>query len=153
MSLPLLSEIASQGVYICVDGDNLTVNRDNLTDSLLAKIKDEKPSLIASLERLSGIAGDDWQEIVNHPDQVRDLIHSFVTTEARERGEIPAHYTAVVYCQTCNQDVPHFPVNGDAVEACVWCMNGKPVLVSDVGCTNYTEQGNDTGHQSVQSQK
>ncbi len=85
MSLSLLSEIASQGVRICVDGDNLTVAQDNLTDSLLVKIKDKKPSLIASLERLSSIAGDDWQEIVKHPDQVRDLIHSVTTVHTLRR--------------------------------------------------------------------
>lgn len=124
MSLPLLSEIACQGICIRVDGDNLTVNRDKLTDSLLAKIRDKKPSLIASLERLRSIAGDDWQEIVKHLDQVRDLIHSVTTVEARARGDIPPHYTATVYCQTCNQDVLHFPVGVTEVACCVWCLNG-----------------------------
>ena len=127
MSLPLLSEIASQGVRIRVDGEDLSVAQDNLTDSLLAKIKDKKPSLIASLERLRSIAGDDWQEIVEHSDQVRDLIYSISTVDARERGDIPPHYTATVYCQTCQKAVPHFPVDVDTVAACVWCLNGQPV--------------------------
>jgi len=138
-ALPLLSELAGRGVRIRVDGIHLAVSQDKLTDSLITKIQDNKPALIADLEKLRGIAGTDWQEIVSHPEQLRAFIHSFVTTEARERGEIPAHYTAVVYCQTCNQDVPHFPVAGNTVEACVWCLNGKPVSVSDVGCVNYTE--------------
>ena len=129
MSLPLLSEIASQGVRIRVDGEDLSVAQDNLTDSLLAKIKDKKPSLIASLETLSGI--DDWQEIVEHPDQVRDLIHSITTVEARARGDIPRHYRATVYCQTCEQDVAHFPVGVDTVAACVWCLNGQKVTVNE----------------------
>ncbi len=138
-ALPLLSELAGRGVRIRVDGHNLAVSQDKLTDSLITKIQDNKPALIADLEKLRGIAGTDWQEIVSHPEQLRALIHSFVTAEARERGEIPAHYTAVVYCQTCNQDVPHFPVGSETVVACVWCLNGKPVPVSDVGCVNYTE--------------
>ena len=138
-ALPLLSELAGQGVCIRVDGHNLAVSQDKLTDSLITKIQDNKPALIADLEKLRSIAGTDWQEIVSQPEQLRDLIHSFVTTEARERGEIPVHYTAVVYCQTCNQDVPHFPVGVDTVAACVWCLNGKPVLVSDVGCAKYME--------------
>lgn len=124
MSLSLLSEIASQGVRISVDGDNLSVAQDNLTDSLLAKIKDEKPSLIASLERLSSIAGDDWQETVKHPAQVRTMTDSTITVDTRARGDIPPHYRDTVYCQTCKQSVPHFPVGGTEVGCCVWCLNG-----------------------------
>ena len=138
-ALPLLSELAGRGVHIRVDGHNLAVSQDKLTDSLITKIQDNKPALIADLEKLRGIAGTDWQEIVSHPEQLRAFIHSFVTTEARKRGEIPAHYTAIIHCQTCSKDVPHFSVGDDAVRACVWCLNGKPALVSDAGCVNYAE--------------
>ena len=131
MSLPLLSEIARQGVHIRVDGDNLTVNRDKLTDSLLAKIKDKKPSLIASLERLRSIAGDDWQEIVKHPDQVKCLVYSVITPETRAHGDIPASYTDTVYCRTCKQSVPHFPVGVTEVGCCVWCWNDQKVTVNE----------------------
>lgn len=126
-ALPLLSEIASRGVHIRVDGTHLVVSSDKLTDSLSTKIRDNKPALIADLEKLRLIAGSDWQEIVKHPDQVRDLIYSITTVDARARGDIPPHYTATVYCQTCNQDVPHFPVDVDTVAACIWCLNGQPV--------------------------
>ena len=126
-ALPLLSELACRGVRIRVDGIHLAVSQDNLTDSLITKIQDNKPALIADLEKLQRIAGSEWQEIVSHPEQLRGFIHSFVTTEARRRGEIPSHYTAVVHCQNCNQDVPHFPVDDDTVGACVWCLNDQPV--------------------------
>ena len=129
-ALPLLSELAGQGVRIRVDGIHLAVSQDKLTDSLITKIQNNKPALIADLEKLRDVAGTEWQEIVSHPEQLRDFIHSFVTAEARVRREIPSHYTAVVYCQTCNQDVPHFPVGVEMVGACVWCMNGQPVPVN-----------------------
>ena len=130
MNFPLLSEIARQGVCIRVDGEDLSVTQDNLTDALIDKIRDNKTGLIASLERLRGIAGDDWQDVVKHPDQLRDLIHSITTVEVRARGDIPSHYTATVYCQTCNQSVPHFPVGVTEIACCVWCLNGQPVLVA-----------------------
>ncbi len=125
-ALPLLSEIAGTGVRIRADGRHLAVSPEKLTDSLATRIRENKPALIADLEKLR-LAGSDWQEIVAHPEQLRAFIYSFVTTQARERGEIPAHYTATVHCQNCNQDVPHFPVGDDTVGACVWCLNGQKV--------------------------
>jgi hypothetical protein len=47
----------------------------------------------------------------------------------RERGEVPAHYTAVTTCQGCGP-VPIFPGTPAAVDACPWCFNrlaGLPV--------------------------
>jgi len=126
-ALPLLSELAGRGVCIRVDGHNLVVSQDKMTGSLDTRIRENKPALIASLTRLRQYADGaaDWQEIVSHPEQLRVFIYSIVTSEARERGEIPSSYTATVHCQTCNQDVPHFPIDSDTVEACVWCMNGQ----------------------------
>ncbi len=126
-ALPLLSEIAGNGVRIRVDGRHLAVSPEKLTDSLATRIRENKPALIADLEKLRRIAGPDWQEIVAHPEQLRAFIYSFVTTQARERGEIPAHYTETVYCQSCNRDVPHCPVGDDTVGACAWCLNGQSV--------------------------
>ena len=126
-ALPLLSELAGRGVRIRVDGRHLAVSPDRLTDSLATKIQDNKPALIADLEELRHYAdGDDeWQEIVSDPAQFKAYISSFATFEQRQRGEIPSHYTATVHCETCNQDVPHFPVDDDTVGACVWCLNGQ----------------------------
>ena len=126
MSLPLLLEIAAHGISIRVNGVNLTISRDGLTDSLAVRIRENKPALLASLTRLRQYADgdDDWQEIVSDPTQFEGYISSVVTFEQRQRGEIPSHYTATVHCETCNQDVSHFPVDGDTVGACVWCMNG-----------------------------
>ena len=126
-ALPLLSEIAGTGVRIRADGRHLAVSPEKLTDSLATRIRENKPALIADLEKLRRIAGSDWQEIVAHPEQLRAFIYSLITTEARERGEMPAHYTATIHCQNCNQDVPHYPVGADTVEACVWCFNGQMV--------------------------
>ena len=129
MSLPLLSKLAGRGVHIRVDGRHLAVSQDGLTGSLADKIRDNKPALIASLTRLRQYSTDDdeWQEIVSDPEQLRSFIYSLVTVESRERGEIPPGYTEMVHCQTCSQDVPHFPIDGDTVTACVWCLNGQPV--------------------------
>lgn len=125
-ALPLLSELADRGVRIRVDGRHLAVSPDRLTDSLATKIQDNKPALIADLEKLRQYATDDdeWQEIISDPAQFEAYISSVATFEQRQRGEIPAHYTATVHCETCSQDVPHFPVDDDTVGACVWCMNG-----------------------------
>ena len=128
-ALPLLSELAGRGVHIRVAGRHLAVSQDELTGSFADKIRDNKPALIASLERLRQYATDDdeWQEIVSDPEQLRAFIYSLVTVESRERGEIPPSYTATVHCQSCEKGVPHFPVGADTVEACVWCLNGQPV--------------------------
>ncbi len=126
-ALPLLSEIAGRGVCIRADGHNLVVSQDKMTGSLDTRIRENKPALIASLTRLRQYAdGDaDWQGNVSHPEQLRAFIYSLVTTETRERGQIPSSYTATVHCQSCHQDVSHFPIDSDTVEACVWCMNGQ----------------------------
>ena len=126
MSLPLLSEIAAHGISIRVNGDNLTVSRDGLTDSLASRIRENKSALICSLERLRQYADgdDDWQEIVSDPTQFEGYISSVVTFEERQRGEIPSPDTATVHCQNCNQDVPHFPLDINTVMACPWCING-----------------------------
>ena len=134
-ALPLLSELAGRGVRIRVDGRHLAVSKGKLPDSLETSIRENKPALIASLERLRRYAtnDDEWQEIVSRPEQLQAMIYSLVTAEVRERGEIPSSYTAVVYCQTCNQDVPHFPVGVEMVGACVWCLNGQPVPINSRG--------------------
>ena len=126
-ALRLLSELAGRGVHIRVDGHNLVVSQDKMTGSLDTRIRENKPALIASLTQLRQYADgdDDWQEVVSHPEQLRAFIYSIVTSEARERGEIPSSYTATVHCQTCRQDVSHFPIDSDTVESCVWCMNGQ----------------------------
>ena len=128
-ALPLLSELAGRGVRVRVDGRHLAVSPDKLTDSLIGKIQDNKPALITDLEKLRHYAdGDDeWQKIVSDPAQFKAYISSVATLEQRQRGEIPSHYTATVHCETCNQDVPHFPVDGDTAAACVWCLNGQSV--------------------------
>ena len=108
------------------------VSPDKLTYSLITKIQDNKPALIRSLERLRQYADgdDDWQEVVSDPAQFEAFISSVATFEQRQRGEIPAHYRSTVYCQTCKQDVPHFPVGVTAVGCCVWCLNGQPAAVT-----------------------
>ncbi len=131
-TLPLLSELAGRGVRISVDGRHLAVSQGKLTNSLETSIRENKPALVASLTRLRQYATDDdeWQEIVSDPAQFKAYISSVATLEQRQRGKIPSHYTVTVHCRTCSQDVPHFPVDGDMVGACVWCLNGLPVKAS-----------------------
>lgn len=127
-ALPLLSELAGRGVHIRVDGCHLVVSQDRLTDSLETSIRENKPALIASLTQLRQYADGeaDWQEVVSHPEQLQSMIYSLVTTEARERGEIPAHYTATTNCRRCGT-VPTFDGCPPEVRGCPWCMGVQSV--------------------------
>lgn len=125
--LSLLSEISEQGITARLEGNELALSapKGTLTPDLIARLKKEKPILMRGLRAIKRKAGTDWQEITDHPNQLKTFTELLMIGEMRERGVIPDHYSATVYCRNCNQDVPHFPVDDDAVGACVWCMNGQ----------------------------
>ncbi len=75
-----------------------------------------------SLEDLQEAAGPDWPEVGADLVLLEALAKAIQTRRLRERGEVPAHYTATTTCRHCGP-VPIFPGVGPTVEACPWCFN------------------------------
>ncbi len=131
-ALPLISAFADRDVSVVVRGSDLTLNapKGALTPKLVDLLRQDKADVLRWLAELRAILGEDWEEISQDPAQLRAAADSLMTQISRRRGVTPAHYTATVHCETCSQDVPHFPVDGDTVGACVWCLNDQPVPTS-----------------------
>lgn len=125
-ALPLISVFSDRGITVTVNGPNLTLNapKGALTPRLVACLREDKQDVITWLDRLRIELGEDWQEFSGDPAKLRAVADSLMTQIMRERGIAPDHYTATVHCETCNQDVPHFPLDANTVLACVWCING-----------------------------
>ncbi|MCH6585265.1 MAG: hypothetical protein IH810_05480 [Proteobacteria bacterium] len=131
-ALPLIFSFADRDVSVVVRGSDLTLNapKGALTPKLVDRLRQDKADVLRWLAELRAILGEDWEEISQDPAQLRAAADSLMTQISRKRGVTPTHYTATVHCETCNQDVSHFPVDGDTVGACVWCLNGQPVPTS-----------------------
>lgn len=128
-ALPLLSELAGRGVHIRVDGHNLAVSQAKLTNSLITKIQDNKPALIADLEKLRRIAGSDWEEIAGDPKQLKAFAELLMIEDMRQKGVVPGHYTATTTCKHCGL-VPIWDGCPPEVNGCPWCFNrhkGLPI--------------------------
>lgn len=125
-ALLLISELSDLGISVIVNGPDLTLDapKGALTPSLIACIREDKQDVITWLDRLRDELGEDWPEFSSDPAKLRAVADSLLTQISRKRGVTPAHYTATVHCDTCNQDVPHFPLDANTVLACVWCING-----------------------------
>ncbi len=125
-ALLLISAFSDRGITVTVNGSDLTLDapKGALTPRLVSCLREDKQDVIAWLGRLRDELGEDWQEFSSDPEQLKAAAESLMTIVTRGLGRIPGHYTATVHCETCNQDVPHFAVDGDTVRACVWCMNG-----------------------------
>lgn len=83
-----------------------------------------------TLNQFREVAGDDWNMVENDHDLADSAAIAIATRLTRERGEIPASYTAVTHCESCGTVVPIFPGSPSRVLACVWCHNreaGLPV--------------------------
>jgi hypothetical protein len=81
---------------------------------------------LADLKRL---AGDEWGEIKDSPEELRAFAHLVAARRMRERGEVPKDYTAKTECPHCGV-VPIWEGAPDKVLSCVWCFNrvdGKPM--------------------------
>ncbi len=124
-ALPLVMDLADQGVFPYVNGNNVVLTpAGKLTRVLRHRVQVNKQPLMSGLVELQQLAGPDWAAFEVYPDQLKAFAEMVMISDMRERGIVPNHYTATVHCETCSQDVPHFPVDDDTVRAFVWCLNG-----------------------------
>ncbi len=125
-ALPLISEFSDRGITATVTGADLNLDapKGALTPELISSLQKDKRDVILWLDKLRNELGDHWQEVSNDPAQLKAAADSLMIDMQRKWGVTPAHYTVTVQCQTCSQDVPHFPVTGDTIRACTWCANG-----------------------------
>ena len=125
-ALPLISELSDLGISVIVDGPDLSLDAPPgaLTPRLVSCLRKDKQDVITWLDRLRIELGEDWQEFSSDPAKLRAVADSLMTQISRKRGVTPTHYSATVHCESCNHDVPHFPLNANTVLACVWCING-----------------------------
>lgn len=75
-----------------------------------------------TLADLKAVAGPDWSEVQHNPALLDALARALRTRRLRERGEVPAHYTAVTVCEHCGP-VPIFQGVPEKVAGCPWCFN------------------------------
>jgi hypothetical protein len=78
---------------------------------------------------MRALAGPDWPEVQADPALLESLAAAVQTRRMRERGEVPAHYTATTICAGCGP-VPIFEGAPARVMGCPWCFNraaGRPV--------------------------
>ncbi len=131
-ALLLISAFADSDASVVVTGSELTLNapKGALTPKLVDRLRQDKADVLKWLAELRVILEEDWEEISQDPAQLRAAADSLMAQISRKQGVVPEHYTARVHCQNCSQDVPHFPVAGDTVGACVWCLNGNLVPTS-----------------------
>jgi len=126
-----------KGIKLAVDGDKLTYEAPAgaLTSDLRAALIDNKPVIIAALtadlsvEELQAEAGPDWSWLQRHVQALKAFADCVRISRMRQRGEVPAHYTATTNCRGCGP-VPIFPGAAQVVDLCPWCWNratGLPV--------------------------
>ncbi len=126
-------------------GEQTAVNR------WLPIIRDNKPAIVAALRatnepvdpeaalvagrhgltlaELKEAAGEDWPDIEHDSKAMEAMAKALQLQRMRERGEVPAHYTATTTCARCGM-VPIFPGCPEAVLCCPWCFNrvkGLPI--------------------------
>ncbi len=72
-ALPILSEFSEKGIRVRIEGSELALSAPKgvLTESLVSRVKKEKPALLRSLMEVREKAGSDWQEIANDPDKLK----------------------------------------------------------------------------------
>lgn len=73
-------------------------------------------------DELQTEAGADWDWLRHDVQALRAFAESVQITRTRERGEIPAHYTATTTCRGCGL-VPIFSGVPETVDLCPWCWN------------------------------
>ncbi len=130
-ALPLLIEFWNKGIKVRVEGSELalTAPRGVLTPCLVSRVKNEKPALLVSLDKIREKAGDDWMEVSKDPAQLKAFADLVAISEMRERGIVPDHYSATTECRLCGP-VPIFEGCPPEVGGCPWCFNrlkGLPI--------------------------
>ena len=123
-ALPLLIEFWDKGIKVRVDGSELTLTapRGVITPSLVSRVKDEKPALLVSLDKIREKAGDDWMEVSKDPAQLKAFGDWVSVSDMRERGIVPDHYSATTECKRCGP-VPIFEGWSPIISGCPWCFN------------------------------
>ena len=145
---PLIKECHDKGINIRVEGSEIVLSapKEILTPDLVARVKKEKPALLASLgkaalrsvqcvdmlarklwrehyDELEQQAGDSWALISIDPDKLMDFAHREATRRILKDGRMPDTFTASAHCRKCGL----VPVDGglsDEIPECPWCMNG-----------------------------
>lgn len=132
----LITEVYEYGGKLLVgppDGLRLRASK-SIPRRLVEDLRAHKLAVIAAIygitiEEMKRRAGTSYTEIAQEPESFEALAHAVSIRRMRERGEAPAHYTAVTICRRCGS-VPIFPGAPDNVFACPWCPNrimGRPI--------------------------
>ena len=134
-ALPLLVEFSDKGIKVRVEGSELalTAPKGALTPALISRIKNEKPALLVSLDKIREKAGDDWVDVANDPKRLKAFADLLAIEEMRQRGIVPDHYTSETECIHCGP-VPIFEGCPPHVNGCPWCFNrikGLPIPNTD----------------------
>ena len=118
-------DLADQGVFPYVNGKKVVLTpAARMTDVLRHRVRVNKQPLMSALVQLQRLAGKDWPAFEICPARLKAFVEMVMISEMRGQGIVPDHYTAIVHCETCNQNVPHFPLDANTVLTCVWCLNG-----------------------------
>jgi len=124
--IPIIMDLADQGIFPCVNGDMVVLTpAAKMTDALRHRVRVNKQPLMSALVELQRLAGPDWIALEGCPARLKVFAEMVMISEMREHGIVPDHYTATVNCKSCDQDVPHFPLDANTVLSCVWCINGQ----------------------------
>ena len=130
-ALPILMEFSDKGIKVRVDGTDLALSAPigTLTPTLVSRVKEEKAALLDSLDRIRKMAGSDWIDVSNDPEQLRAFADLLAIEDMRHRGIAPDHYASTTECRGCGL-VPIFEGLPDKVDGCPWCFNrikGLPI--------------------------
>ena len=128
----VIHEASLAGVILAADLGNIIAQpASRLTPELRQAIRHHKGEVIRSLvldrygltlAEIQDTAGPDWPEVETDPALFETVARSVVARRMRERGEVPAHYTAKTVCKHCGP-VPIFEGTPERVEGCPWCFN------------------------------
>ena len=142
-ALPILMEFSDKGIKVRVDGADLALSAPigALTPALVSRVKEEKPALLDSLAWIRKMAGSDWHDVSNDPEQLKAFADLLVIEDMRHRGIAPDHYTSITECQHCG-GVPIWDGCPPEVLGCPWCFNrlkGLPIP-SGPQCEEYDDE-------------
>ncbi len=123
-ALPILMEFSDKGIKVRVDGTDLALSAPigTLTPAIVSRVREEKPAILDSLAWVREVAGSDWTDVSNDPEQLKDFADLLAIEDMRHRGIAPDHYTATAECRGCGL-VPIFEGLPDKVDGCPWCFN------------------------------
>ena len=136
------------GIKMRVRGSDIVLSapKEILTPDLIARVKKEKPALLASLgkaalrsvqcvdmlarklwrehyDELEQQAGDSWELISIDPDKLMDFAHREATRRILKDGRMPDTFTTEAYYRKCGL-VPVAEGLSDEIAECPWCTNG-----------------------------